>query len=152
MKYLSGEEISQYVSNIISKKKQVEVNCFHLTVKSIRQFTWQGHLDFGGSECIMAPTEVLRPQKKNEDEEYGWWYLQSGEYLVELNEKITIPESTVVIIQPLERLMMNGASHHALILEESSENIRLMLRVGSPGIALKENSRISKLIMLKVRQ
>ena len=150
MLYLSGEEISQFVEKEISRERQIEKNSFRLTVKSIKQFTWMGHLDFSGKEYVQATNESLRPQKKQPQDKHGWWSLQQGEYIAEFNQKITIPEDTVVIIQPLDRLLLNGASHHALILENSEKEIRVMIRVGSPGIAIKENSPVSKLIMLKV--
>ena len=149
MKACTGTEIAALASGIISEKHQVGPYSLDLTVASISMVKKEGDIDFGGSEEKEALTEKLEPYKRNEEEEYGWWELTAGEYLVEFNEKIEIPENHFAIIRPLPRALSAGVMHPEMTrLEGEMVDTTLML-VGKSGLNIKENARISSLLLLK---
>src|SRR5699024_12299105 len=65
-----------------------------LTVENIYSNVRSGTLDFGGSELQSAESKRLEPQKKNKDDDYGWWELSEGHYRVILNEELKINDSS----------------------------------------------------------
>ena len=88
---LKGEEIVSSAEGLISAKKQQGEFSLDLTVNTISLINLGGALDFGGSEYQEASVSLLEPEKKTPDEPYGWWNLDTGDYLIRFNEKIKIP-------------------------------------------------------------
>ena len=149
MKVANGSEIAALASGIISEKHQVKSYGVDLTVSGIRVVKKEGDIDFGGSEEKAAITEKLESEKRNDGDEYGWWELAAGEYLVEYNEKVKIPEGRMGIIQPLPRALTAGVTHTTMILPPGDEVGSMVLLVGKFGFNIKENARLSSLLMLK---
>jgi hypothetical protein len=149
MKKEKGANILEFIGNIIYEKNQVEDYSVYLTINKVFQFTGKAEIDFGGSEYKKAETEEIKTFKRKPEDKYGWWELSEGEYLVEFNEELEklLPESKLVILQPSERITLNGTSHATKIIEKKGK-FRLTLHVGKNGINIKENARISKLIAL----
>ncbi len=149
MKVLKGEEIKNFIEGFIYEKKQVNSFSFDLTIKTISQLKSEAHLDFGGSEFKEAKKIKIEPIKESKEEKYGWWLLEKGEYLIEYNETLKIPQDKVGIIQPHLRIIMGGAFHPTLIVTSADSQVRNILRVGEKGLRIKENARISQLIVLE---
>ncbi len=149
MKRETGGDILSFIGNIIYEKKQVEGDSLYLTVSKIFRLTTKGEIDFGGSEYKESEKEIIEPVKRKPEDKYGWWDLSLGEYFVEFNEKLQdiIPEDKLVILQPSERLTKNGASHPIRVLQKKGK-ISTILYVGKNGINIKENARVSRLIVL----
>ena len=149
MKKETGGDILGFISNIIHEKKQVEDYGVYLTICKIFRFTGKADIDFGGSEYKKSETEEINPVKRKEEDKYGWWELTGGEYLIEFNEEVKklLPDANLVILQPSERITLNGAFHATKVIEKQGK-IRSTLYVGKNGIYIKENARISKLIVL----
>jgi len=147
MELISGEEASGFVDGIVYKEKQIRELTVDLTVKEVHSVKCSGALDFGGSEYREAETERLEPAKK-ECEEYGWWKLDEGVYLIRFNETVK-PIEGLGLLSPHPRLLKAGAAHPTLFLHEWESGYVLPLQVGWQGLELKENSRVSKLIVLK---
>jgi len=147
MKPISGEEASRLVEGMVHKEKQVREMTVDLTVKEVRSVRGSGALDFGGSEYREAKTEKLKPAKK-EGDEYGWWSLKEGIYLIKFNETVK-PIDGLGLISPHPRLLKAGATHPTLFLHEWESEYVLPLQVGRQGLELKENARVSKLVVLR---
>lgn len=147
MKPISGEEASGLVDGMVYKEKQVRELTVDLTVKEVRSVGGSGALDFGGSEYREAETEKLKPAKK-EGEEYGWWKLDEGVYLIRFNETVK-PIEGLGLLSPHPRLLKAGATHPTLFLHEWESGYVLPLQVSRQGLELKENARVSKLIVLR---
>jgi hypothetical protein len=149
MKKERGGDILGFISNIIYEKKQVEDYGVFLTIGRVFKFTGKGEIDFGGSEYKESNLQEINPVKRNAEEKYGWWDLTGGEYLIEFNEELRklLPAAELVILQPSERLTLNGAFHTTKVIEKKGR-VRVTLYVGKNGINIKENARISKLIVL----
>jgi hypothetical protein len=120
-------------------------------VSEIRKVNSGGALDFGGSEFQEASTILVEPEKKTSDEPYGWWKLGPGNYLMKFNEKIGLTTHGVVIILPHSRLLTAGGSHPPLAIEIPDDEIKVLLSVGNEGLAIKENARVSKVLLLVAR-
>jgi hypothetical protein len=148
---MTGEEIVALTTELISVKKQQGAFSVDLTVKEIRKVDTGGALDFGGSECQEASTTLIEPEKKSTEEPYGWWKLGPGNYLMKFNEKIGLKNPEVIIIFPHSRLLAAGGSHPPVAIEKSDGDLQVLLSVGGEGLAIKENARVSKAMVLAVR-
>ncbi len=107
-----------------------------------------GALDFGGSEYQEASVSLLDPEKKTPEEPYGWWNLDTGDYLIRFNETIKIPAKGLIMIFPHERLLAAGASHAPLAVENLDQKISVPIHVGPAGLKIKQNARVSRLIVV----
>ncbi len=142
MDFLSGEEIIDLAENITYKDTQISEKSMDLTVKNIYKLENRGEIDFGGGERKDGKTKKVETSKKNPDDDYGWWNLEPGTYLVEYNEELK--EERPILLQPLERLTKNSAIHPTKIVGKLE---KIPLVVGETGINIKENSRISRILV-----
>ncbi len=150
MKFLSGKEAAQYLENIVYAKKQVHKYCVDLTVARIYKLTGGGSLDFGGGEYKESDKKVLKPKKKNVEDDYGWWNLDRGSYLVKFNERFTIAPGQKALVQSHPRFVKAGAVHPVLYTEASGEiviSVQILTRLN-----IKENARISELRIIETDQ
>jgi deoxycytidine triphosphate deaminase len=149
MKFCSGEEVASLAKGLISEKHQVHSYGLDLTVGRISAVKKEGDLDFGGSEEKEPLTEELKPVKRNPDDEYGWWNLTAGEYIVKFNETVEVPENSLCVLQPLLRTMKAGVMHPTLLLMSGEKIDEVVLLVGKSGLNIKENARISSLMRIE---
>jgi hypothetical protein len=109
-----------------------------LTVAEVREIRTPGRVDFGGGELEPADTEPHPRVWRNEDDDYQWWELDAGTYLIEYNESL----STEAVLTPRTEIVERGGSHPTLRVEELPA---VPLTVGGAGLYLKENARVSTL-------
>ena len=64
------------------------------------------------------------------------------------SETLSLPSHHAGIIQPHERLIDSGATHDTRLITEPDEKLRSLIRVNQPELRIKENARVSKLIVL----
>lgn len=112
-----------------------------LTVTEIYDVRTPGRVDFGGGELDSADLEPHPRVWRNRDDDYEWWHLGAGTYLVEYNESL----AETAFLQPRLELVERGATHPTLRLDQLPT---LPLTVGGAGLRLKENARISTLLPL----
>ena len=146
--------IQDLVTGYISEKKQFPDGdeTALLTVAGVGTFSDRGSLDFGGSEYTEATIKWLQPQKKADDDTYGWWHLSEGMYVVELNEHVVPAAGRSLMLQIWEAAQKAGIVHPSIFIhpqEEGSQNepLRVTVSVGSTGVDIKENARLSKLVL-----
>ena len=152
MNWLNGDSIfSSQLEGSLHADTQIEQRSVSLTAGGIKELVGSGELDFGGSEFKLGEREPIEPQKRDSEDDYGWWSLPEGQYILELNETVRLSGHQCAIIQPHEHLYWNGASHPTLLLDEDDSDMRLMLplTVGRNGIEIKENARVSTLYLLQ---
>lgn len=145
MRPLSGSEIAGRVEGIVHADTQVQKDGVDLTVSEVHLLTEGGSLDFGGSELEEAPRRQLEPELAAREDDYGWWHLEGGAYLVVYNESLALEEGEIARIEPLERLLRAGGSHASRTLTGASEELVSLVFVSPAGCDLKENCRISRL-------
>lgn len=129
------------VSGLLHEPTQVHDGRVDLTVTEVYEIESAGRVDFGGGELEPAGLSPHERVWRSETDDYQWWNLLSGHYLVEYNESLEVTEP--VVIQPREALLERGAAHPTLHVESVT---RLPLAVGGAGIKLKENARISTVL------
>ena len=149
MNILEGSQAAQLLKNLVYEKKQVHSLSVDLTVKSISNFSSGGSLDFGGSEFAPGERAVIEPKKPDPSEKYGWWSLSEGEYLLEYNEELLLPPGYVALVQPHERIIESGITHGVRLITDPDEKLMSILRAGPAGARIKENARVSNLIVFK---
>lgn len=143
MGFLIASQAEEFLADLVYAKKQVHKNSIDLTAKKIYKLAGGGKLDFGGSEYEKAPANILKPEFKDKDDNYGWWNLEKGFYIVKYNESLAISPTQKAIILPHERLVEAAASHPVSIYDKSGE-IKSSLIVHEK-LSIKENARISSL-------
>jgi len=146
----SGEEISKVVRGLVHAESQIQKHALDLTLRSVFKLTGRGSLDFGGREYCPCEGDKIPPEKRQRDDSYGWWELDKGDYLLEYNESFLLPEGMLGILQPHHRLVVAGAIHNDHILVYPDVLPAALLHVAPMGLSIKENARISQLVVLKL--
>ncbi len=116
---------------------------FDLTASEVYVVEEAGRVDFGGGELEDSELAPVGTEKRNEGDDYGWWNLDAGRYVVEHNESLSVEEP--VTVRTRTALLERGAYHPTVRVTELP---RLPLVVGGDGIRVKENARISTVVGL----
>lgn len=124
------------VDDLVHPETQVHDGAVDLTVAAVHVIDEPAHIDFGGSELQLPATTAIEPTKRHPDDEYGWWSLDPGLYLLEYNESLAEPPA---FLQPREALIAGGAIHPAGWVDRLPA---VGLFVGG-GLECKENARVS---------
>jgi hypothetical protein len=135
-------EYSDLLDGIVYEPTQTESRGFDLTVAEVYEITEPGRVDFGGGELEPAEMVPHDSAKRTPDDDYEWWTLDSGQYLLEYNESVAV-ENTTLTVQTRDELRARGAFHPTLHVE--SLDI-VPLAVGGTGLKLKENARVSTIV------
>ncbi|WP_302081736.1 dCTP deaminase [Salinibaculum rarum] len=135
-------DYTQFVEGIVHEPTQTEGRGLDLTVAEVSEIAEPGRVDFGGGELEPAETMPVPGEKRNPDDDYEWWHLDAGQYLLEYNE--FVPETAMTFtLQTRDELLARGAFHPTLTVTELP---RVPLSVGGAGIRLKENARVSTIV------
>lgn len=122
----------------VHKETQVGERGVDLTAGRILEVVRPGRVDFGGDERSSAGLTACRRQFRNPDDDYGWWNLTAGSYLLEFNESLTGEDP--VRLEPGRALVDRGASHPTVTTADLG---RVPLSVGGVGLKIKQNARVS---------
>ncbi len=133
---------STYIDGLVHEPTQTEGPGVDLTVAEVHDTTEPGDVDFGGGELEPAATEPHDSEKRDPDDDYEWWSLDPGTYLIEYNESIAEADLRFTV-QTRDALLERGAFHPTLHVRELP---LVPLSVGSAGIRLKENARVSTVV------
>lgn len=146
----TADALAQQLDGLVHLDTQRASNGLDLTVDTVFRTTGHGQLDFGGGEFQAAPRERLDPVRDDPDsgqDDYGWWTLEKGAYVLQYNESLTLAQEQQAIVTPLERTLHAGAHHGTVVLDEGRDSIELLLVVSRMGCRLKENCRVSRLMV-----
>jgi hypothetical protein len=135
------EDFLACVDGIVHEDTQTEGRGIDLTVAGIRRVESPGRIDFGGGELEPAGARPVETEKRDASDDYGWWILDGGRYLLAYNE--TLDADGTVLLQPREALLEAGASHPTLRVASLPP---VPLAVPDAGLRLKENARVSTLL------
>jgi hypothetical protein len=136
-----GSDLFDRVDGIVHEDTQVHDYGLDLTVSEVYEIEDPGRVDFGGGELEDADLRPLASAKRNPDDEYEWWTLTAGTYLVEYNESLT--EGAPLRVQTRRELRQRGAYHPTTVTAALDP---MPLTVAEGGVKLKENARISTLL------
>lgn len=142
---LTADALAQHLDGLVHLDTQRAPGGIDLTVDAVYRTTGHGQLDFGGGEYAAASREALTPVPDNPEDDYAWWTLEQGAYIVRYNESLTLPEGQQARITPLERTLLAGAHHGAFRIEGHRDPLETLLVVSRMGVRLKENCRLSRL-------
>jgi len=117
-----------------------------LTVAAVERVITPGRVDFGGGELARAETRSVDTASRNPGDEYEWWSLSAGQYLVTYNE--SLPGEGTAVVQPRDAVLERGASHPTLRVAALP---RMPLNVAGAGIEIKENARVSTVVAVEGR-
>ena len=150
MRYLTGVEVSSTLANLIHRETQQHDYETDLTVGALFRLTGPGALDFGGSEYALAEREDLTPEIASPDDKYSWWDLGPGAYVARYNETLALAGEQIAFVQPHERLLLAGGFHPPFHFRGQRQAIETLLIVSQAGLRIKENARLSKLLVLQL--
>jgi len=135
--------LAEAVDGIVHEPTQVRDGAVDLTVSEIYEVHGPGRVDFGGGELTEADLVPHSRIWRDEEDDYQWWHLEAGTYLLEYNESLSTDAlAGEALLQPRTEILERGASHPSLRLDRLP---RVPLTVGGAGIRLKENARVSRL-------
>jgi deoxycytidine triphosphate deaminase len=135
---MPGNDIAKRIDGIVHEPTQRTETGIDLTVAEVYEIDSPGRVDFGGGELEPAGRSPHERTWRNPDDEYQWWHLDGGGYLLEYNESLEDDEP--VVVQTRDEVRRRGAFHPTVRV--SSLDV-MPLHVASAGIKLKENARIS---------
>ncbi|WP_340097884.1 dCTP deaminase [Salinibaculum salinum] len=135
-------DYTPFVEGIVHEPTQTEGRGLDLTVAEVYEIAEPGRVDFGGGELEPAETTPAASEKRNPDDDYEWWNLDAGQYLLAYNESVSEAAMTFTL-QTRNELLVRGAFHPTL---DVTELPRVPLSVGGAGIRLKENARVSTIV------
>lgn len=144
MNILPSKKTAEFLETLTYLDTQLADIGIDLTVGSIYEIENKGEIDFGGDERKDAEISKIEPELRDPNDDYGWWELEPKTYFLEYNENLK--KERLSILQPLNRLTRNSATHPTMLITD----LKLVpLFVGGEGIAIKENSRISRIFILE---
>jgi hypothetical protein len=134
-------DYAEFLSGIVHEPTQAAGRGFDLTVAGVSEISEPGRVDFGGGELDAATVEPIPTEKRDSEDDYGWWDLPAGQYLFAYNESLT--GNVAVTLQTRDELLARGAFHPTLSVTELPP---VPLSVGGSGLRIKENARVSTLV------
>lgn len=138
------DEIETVLDGIVHGETQRGHDEYDLTAGEIHRIQAPGSIDFGGGEMREPETEPLDTKKRHAEDEYGWWNLEPGNYLLVYNESLDLQERRL-LLQPRPELAEIGVSHPTMAVRSLP---RVPLVVPPSGARIKENARVSRLVSL----
>lgn len=141
---LSADDVAQHLDGLVHLETQRAPRGIDLTVDAVYRTAGHGQLDFGGSEFAAAPREPLTPVLDDPEDDYAWWTLEKGAYIIQYNESLHLDEGQQARVSPLERTLHAGAHHATFVLDEDRDPMETLLVVTRMGCRLKENCRLSR--------
>ena len=155
---LSREELEHkikeenLITNYIDLETQITPQGFDLTVKKIEKYRGKGKLDFSNSEREIPKTSKVEPQKKNSEDDYGWYKLEKGVYKVTMNEKVDIPNNLTGFAYPRSSLLRMGCSIENAVWDAGYKGTGSFMLVveNTEGVEIKENARVNQLVFVEI--
>ncbi len=156
---LNREELRQAIEDGLIQdyphlETQLTPNGFDLTAAEIHRYEGGGKLDFSNSEREIPDTEPIEPEKKTEDDDYGWWELEPGVYKIVTNEVVDLPNDLVAFAFPRSSLLRMGATINNGVWDGGYRGrSEFMLTVENPeGIEIKENARVNHIVFFHMEE
>lgn len=140
----------QLISGYINLATQLTPNGFDLTAGEVFSFDSPGCIDFSNKERVVPSQKPVAPEKKNEQDEYGWWHLLPGAYKVKTNETVNLPGDLIAFAFSRTSLLRVGAfTQHGVWDAGFRGKGEFLLVVQNPkGLRLKQNARVAQLVFM----
>ncbi|MFB6098827.1 MAG: deoxycytidine triphosphate deaminase, partial [Salinibacter sp.] len=125
----SADALAQQLDGLVHLDTQRAKRGIDLTVDTVFRTTGHGQLDFGGGEFQAAPQERIEPVLDDPEDDYGWWTLEKGAYLIQYNESLHLNDEEQAAVTPLERTLHAGAHHGTFVLDDGRDPVETLLVV-----------------------
>jgi hypothetical protein len=136
----SDPDLLAAVDGLLHEGTQVHADGIDLTVSAVRVVEGAGRVDFGGGELEPARTRPHETRTRRPEDDYEWWHLGGGTYLIEYNESLSTDRP--LLLQTRGAVLERGASHPTRVVTSLPA---MPLTVSDGGFYLKENARVSTL-------
>ncbi|MFB6161665.1 MAG: dCTP deaminase [Haloferacaceae archaeon] len=131
------------IEGLVHADTQVHDDRVDLTASSVYRVAEAGRVDFGGGELADASLAPVDTERRNPADDYGWWNLAPGGYLVAFNE--TLGGDEPVRVEPRRAVTARGGSLPS-VTTRSFDPLPLTVAdtAGSDvGLRIKENARVA---------
>jgi hypothetical protein len=134
---------SELVEGLVHAETQVGEEHVDLTAAEVARVDEPGAVDFGGGELAAAAFEPVGVERRDPDDDYGWWNLAPGGHVVRFNESLT--GAAPVVLEPRPALVARGA-HVPTVTLDSLGPVPLAVPEATAGVGLrlKENARVAR--------
>ncbi|MFQ3308189.1 MAG: dUTP pyrophosphatase [Candidatus Nanohaloarchaea archaeon] len=142
------------IQNYVHLDTQLTPQGFDLTAAEIHRYEDSGKLDFSNDEREVPESTPIQPEKKNQEDEYGWWELEQGTYKVVMNEKVDIPNNLVGYAYPRSSLLRMGVTIENAVWDSGftgTGSFKISVD-NSEGVEIKENARLNQIVFEKIRE
>ncbi|MFB6281318.1 MAG: dCTP deaminase [Haloferacaceae archaeon] len=140
---MSATALADRIEGLVHADTQVGESGVDLTAAGIARVAEAGRIDFGGGELAPADLAPVGTAPRNPDDEYGWWNLDAGGYVVTVNERLTGEQP--VRVEPRRELTARGGSMPS-VTTTTLDPLPLVVPAaagGGPALRVKENARIA---------
>lgn len=133
------------VEDVIHEPTQVHDDRVDLTAAGIFHVSTPGRVDFGGGELEPADLDPVDTELRNPEDDYGWWNLAPGRYLVTFNESVAGDDP--LLLQPRRELLERGGTIPTVRTSDlGAVPLDVAAAAGAEvGLRIKENARIATL-------
>lgn len=157
---LNREEIKKMITtqDLIANYSNLDIqltpNGFDLTVESVFEFDASGSLDFSNKERLVPKGKKIIPEKKNQQDKFGWWNLGKGAYKIRTNEFISLPDNLIGIAYSRTSLLRMGAFTQNGVWDAGfrGKSEFILVVENNHGIKLKQNARIVQIVFLPINK
>jgi hypothetical protein len=133
----------ELLEGTVSKGTQVDERGVHLTAAEVLVLHGRGNVDFGGSEMSPARGNPVAPIEQMPGDQYGWWRLEAGTYVVRFNERLKDGAPPMLLVSN-EQLLSCGCCVAAAAVGPGE--VCSVLTVSRVGLRMKQNARIALLM------
>lgn len=81
-------KVTDRVSGIVHEETQTEGRGLDLTLAAVYRVDDPGQVDFGGGELADPDLSEEAAEQREANDDYGWWTLDAGIYLIAYNESL----------------------------------------------------------------
>ncbi|MFB6068840.1 MAG: dCTP deaminase [Halobacterium sp.] len=137
--------LTDVVDGLVHEPTQTGPHGLDLTVANVYEVATPARVDFGGDELEPPRRSAVPTAPRTLRNDYEWYTLDAGQYLVEFNERLTPRGDEGYWLQTRDVVRASGGFHPSLRVRELGP---VPFSVGGEGLRLKENARISTLSAL----
>jgi hypothetical protein len=140
---MSADALADRIEGTVHADTQVHATGVDLTAAGVARVERAGRIDFGGGELAAADLDPVETALRSPDDDYGWWNLDAGQYVVRFNERLTGTEP--VRVEPRRELVARGGSLPTVTTADLGPmSLAVPTAAGDgPGLRVKENARIA---------
>jgi len=150
MELLTGKQAASRIQGMLSAKYQVHGYWVDLTIRGLSGVDPVGRLDFGGGEYAPAGQVTIAPKRLRPEDNYQWWELDRGCYIIEFNETLELADNEIALLEPDPRTLRTGATHVPVFLRGRVSPMDTLFDVQAQHLTVKQNARVSRLRVFRL--